>query len=83
MRDELLRRTGRRLTLGAIYVTLVRLDKRGWLSSSLSQPTPVRGGKSKRFFTITDQGIEVVREARKVLDELWQGLPAREPVRGR
>lgn len=78
VRDELEQRTGRSPTLGAIYVTLVRLEKKGWLESELSDPTPVRGGKAKRFFEITDQGIEGLRQARVVYHKLWQGLPAEE-----
>jgi len=76
VRDELETRTGRAPTLGAIYTTLVRLEKKGWLTSSLSDPTPVRGGKSKRYFAITDEGIEGLRQARQAFDALWAGLPA-------
>lgn len=74
VQDELAARTGKSVTVGAIYVTLVRLEKKGWLASALSDPTPVRGGKSKRFFRITDEGIAAVREARAVMDRLWEGL---------
>jgi DNA-binding PadR family transcriptional regulator len=76
VRDELEQRTGRAPTLGAIYTTMVRLEKKGWLTSSLSDPTPVRGGKAKRYFTITDDGIEGLRQARQAFDRLWDGLPA-------
>lgn len=75
VRDEIEERTGRDVAQGAVYVTLVRLEKKGLLRSSLADPTPVRGGKAKRFFGITDTGIEGVRSARRTMDSLWEGLP--------
>lgn len=75
VRDELEATAGRDLAHGAVYVTLVRLEKKGLLSSSLSDPTPVRGGKAKRCFSITPAGILGLRQARRALDALWEGLP--------
>lgn len=75
VRDELEDRTGRDLAHGAVYVTLVRLERKGFLRSSLSDPTPVRGGKAKRCFAITPAGVEGLRDARRALDNLWDGLP--------
>lgn len=80
VRDELERVTGRSIAQGAVYVTLVRLEKKGFLRSRLSDPTPVRGGKAKRLFTILPPGIEGVRAARETMDRLWHGLP--EPAEG-
>lgn len=75
VRDELEDRTGRDLAHGAVYVTLVRLERKGFLRSSLSDPTPVRGGKAKRCFAITPAGVEGLRDARRTLESLWDGLP--------
>ena len=75
VRDELAARTGRSVTQGAIYVTLVRLEKKGFLRSRLADPTPVRGGKSKRYFEITPEGMTGVTAAREEMDRLWEGLP--------
>lgn len=79
VRDELEERTGREIAQGAVYVTLVRLEKKGMLTSRLSDPTPVRGGKAKRFFTITATGMKGVQAARAVMDRLWDGLPDAAP----
>lgn len=76
VRDEIERCTGREIAAGAVYVTLVRLEKKGLLRSSLSDPTPVRGGKAKRYFEILPEGIAGVQAARAALDRLWAGLPA-------
>ena len=80
VRDELEARTGRDIAQGAVYVTLIRLEKKTLLTSRLSDPTPVRGGKAKRFFSITPDGIEGVKAARAAMDRLWDGLP--ETARG-
>ena len=75
VRDELETRTGRKLAQGAVYVTLMRLEKKGLLRSRLASPTPVRGGKAKRFFEILPAGISGVKSARETLERLWEGLP--------
>jgi DNA-binding PadR family transcriptional regulator len=75
VREELETATGRDVAQGAVYITLVRLEKKGWLKSSLSDPTPVRGGKAKRYFQIVPAGIAGVKAARTAMDRLWDGLP--------
>ena len=77
VRDEIESRSGRSVAQGAVYVTLMRLEKKGLLVSRLSDPTPVRGGKAKRLFRITPEGVAGVREVRRVMDRLWDGLPQR------
>ena len=79
VRDELEVRTDRSVAQGAIYVTLVRLEKKGFLRSRLADPTPVRGGKSKRYFEITPEGMAGVKAAREEMDRLWDGLPTTAP----
>lgn len=75
VRDELEARTRRSIAQGAVYVTLIRLEKKGLLRSRLSDPTPVRGGKAKRLFEILPAGVEGLRAARAAMDRLWEGLP--------
>ena len=82
VRDELEARTGRELAQGAVYVTLVRLEKKGLLLSRLADPTPVRGGKAKRYFEITSQGVAGVQAVRRTMDKLWEGLPDVEAAEG-
>ena len=74
IRDEISACTGRRLSTSAIYVTLVRLEREDLVSSSMSDPTPVRGGKAKRFFRIEGAGVEALKRARLDFDRLWNGL---------
>jgi DNA-binding PadR family transcriptional regulator len=82
VRDELEARTAHDVTQGAVYTTLMRLEKKGLVRSRLSDPTPVRGGKAKRIFRITPVGIRGVQETRRAMDRLWDGLPVAEPVEG-
>lgn len=72
--DEIERRTGREISPAAVYVTLRRLEQKGLLSSSMSAPTPERGGKARRCVKVTAAGLESLRLSRQVLDRMWKGL---------
>lgn len=74
IRDAIAEATGRRLTVSAVYSTLVRLEERGLVSSTLTDPAPVRGGKAKRRFTVTPRGISALQAARRDFERLWEGL---------
>ncbi len=71
---EIDERAGRRRTISAIYVTLVRLQDKGLVESRLADPTPVRGGKAKRFFTVTPVGVVALEDSRQAMDRMWEGL---------
>jgi DNA-binding PadR family transcriptional regulator len=66
---------GREVPMGSIYATLERLEKKGFISSSVGEPTPERGGRAKRYFHVTRKGLREVRNAQKALVGLWRGLP--------
>lgn len=72
---ELERIRGREVSVGSVYASLERLEAKGLIVSSLGDPTPERGGKAKRFFRITREGLNQVHETRRVLTRLWQALP--------
>lgn len=72
---ELEKQRGRDVSVGSVYASLERLEAKGLVVSSLGDPTPERGGKAKRFFRITKQGMEQVQETRRVLTRLWRTLP--------
>ena len=74
--DEIERRTGRAVAPAAVYVTLRRLEQKGLLASSMSAPTPERGGKARRCVRVTAAGRESLRAARQALDSMWKGLDA-------
>ena len=73
---ELAGRRGRAVSLGSVYASLERLEIKGLVSSKLGEATPERGGRAKRYFRVTEQGLRSVHETRDVLRKLWRSLPA-------
>lgn len=67
--------TGRRWSVGAIYVPLKRLEQEGLLSSREGDPTPERGGRSKRFYKLSPKGLEALAEVKRLNDALWARAP--------
>ncbi|MEJ2540212.1 MAG: helix-turn-helix transcriptional regulator [Gemmatimonadota bacterium] len=78
MSQELEERVGRRVSRGAVYVTLDRLEAKGLLRSSMSSPRPERGGRRRRVVTVTEAGVEALQESRRALQTLWEGVEALE-----
>jgi DNA-binding PadR family transcriptional regulator len=74
IREELDVQAGRSISLGAIYVTLDRLERKGLVRSRLADPTPERGGKSKRFYAIEPRAVQLLTDTRTALMNLWRGL---------
>jgi DNA-binding PadR family transcriptional regulator len=74
IRREIERRTGRLLTVGALYSTLERLENTGYVTSYYGDPTPERGGRSRRYFKVKPLGLRVLRESRAELAAMWEGL---------
>jgi PadR family transcriptional regulator, regulatory protein PadR len=72
---ELEAQRGRDVSVGSVYAALDRLESKGLVASSLGDPTPERGGKAKRYFRVTNEGLRQVHETRRVLSKLWQALP--------
>ncbi len=72
--DEIVEVTGSNWTLGAIYFPLQRLEEKCFLTSFLGDPSRERGGKSRRYYRITSQGLEALSAARKAQDGMWEGI---------
>jgi len=71
----------RTVMLGAVYAGLERLEQNGLVSSALGAPTPERGGRAKKYFRVTPDGLRAVRRAQRAFTQLWQDIP--ELTRGR
>jgi len=71
---EIEQETGRQVPSGSLSVTLDRLETKGHLRSQMGQTDPSRGGRPKRFVSVTDTGFQAVRESRAALLNLWAGL---------
>ena len=75
IREALKKQANRTMTIGSVHGTLNRLEKKGFASSSYGEPTQVRGGRSKRIFTITASGKKVLERSRDVKVNLWKQIP--------
>lgn len=63
---------GRPVSLGAIYAALDRLARKGFVDSALGDPTPKRGGRRKRYYTVTTEGVTQLENSRRVRDTMWK-----------
>jgi PadR family transcriptional regulator PadR len=72
--QEIEMKSGREVSLGSIYATLDRLEAKGLVVSKLGEPTPERGGRAKKYFSVTAKGVREVRETQRFLKQLWLGL---------
>jgi DNA-binding PadR family transcriptional regulator len=72
---EIERTGGRSVVIGAVYTALERLERNGFVSSSIGEPTPERGGRAKRFFKVTPRGLRAVKDTQRALVALWTDLP--------
>ena len=73
IRREIAERTGRDVSVGAVYTTLERLERKGYVSSRIAEPTAVRGGRAKRYFKIEAPGVRALEDIRKVVSGLTEG----------
>jgi DNA-binding PadR family transcriptional regulator len=67
IRREIVERTGRDVSYGALYTTLERLERKGYVSSRIGEPTPERGGRAKRYFRIEAPGIRALNSSRETI----------------
>jgi DNA-binding PadR family transcriptional regulator len=74
IRREIAERTEREPAPGALYTTLDRLEEKGLVRSEYGDPTPERGGRAKRYFTVTGQGVRAVARAQRAYQRLLRGL---------
>jgi DNA-binding PadR family transcriptional regulator len=67
--------TEEKWSLGSIYMPLDRLKKKGLLDSYLSESTPERGGRHKRIYRLTPEGIKALEKVRRVQMKMWREAP--------
>ena len=66
--------TARAVSLGAIYAALGRLEAKGFLRSAMSEAVAQRGGKPKRVYTVTADGLKTARELHRVRERIWNAI---------
>lgn len=70
-----IRETSRReVARGALYTALDRLEEKGLVDSRMGEPLSRRGGRARRYFSLTARGLVSLRESRRSLLRLWDGL---------
>ena len=76
VRREIQERTGRAVSIGAVYATLERLESKGYVSSFVGDATAERGGRAKRFFRIESDGKRALKDSQDALRKMLAGLNA-------
>jgi DNA-binding PadR family transcriptional regulator len=77
VRREIEQRTGRNLSIGAVYATLERLQSKSYVSSFTGEPTAERGGRAKKYFRIEADGVAALRRSHDAIRNMTAGLRRR------
>jgi DNA-binding PadR family transcriptional regulator len=72
--------TGIALSRGAVYITLDRLEAKGYVASWFTEPMAVRGGKARRVFRLTREGLAAARASKTAVDRLAAGTSLSRPL---
>jgi DNA-binding PadR family transcriptional regulator len=84
IRKEIQKRTGRPVSIGALYATLARLGDKGMVSFTVSDPQPVQGGRARKYCQLTREGKEALHHSAAMLSRMMEGLDlAPQPDGGR
>lgn len=73
--DEMEKRLDRKVSIGSLQTVLRRLEKKGHLSSKFGEATKIRGGKRKRYFTVTSYGRKILETTKEQRLGLWNAIP--------
>ena len=73
--EEMEKRLNRKVSIGALQTVLRRLEKKAMLTSAFGEATKIRGGKRKRYFTVTQDGQKILNEAKDQRLALWRAIP--------
>jgi DNA-binding PadR family transcriptional regulator len=71
--EILVNTTGREVSMAAVYITLTRMEGKGWVAGRSEAPPAGEGGKPRRFFSLTPEGAQALRFLRSQYDRLWEG----------
>lgn len=72
--QEIEERAGGEVAVGSVYSALDRLERKGYVSAWMGEPTPERGGRAKRFYRLEYGGLMALRRSRDLYARLWDGL---------
>ena len=83
IQQELEERAARSVSIGTVYVTLMRLEEKGLARSWMGKPSGERGGKARRHFEVRPEGVLALEASRAVRERMWQGLGEERAARAR
>ncbi len=75
IQEEIDHRMKRSISRGALHTALTRLEEKGFIQSDYGAPTSERGGRRKRFYEVTNSGLETLREAKALREGMWGLIP--------
>ena len=75
IRDQVNKITGKTWSFGATFITLERLVRKRYLTSYLSEPAQKRGGRRKRMYELTREGIRALLDIKKLQESIWDNIP--------
>jgi PadR family transcriptional regulator PadR len=81
IRQEIHARSGRDVSINAVYTTLDRLESKGFLKSWIGEPTPQRGGRRRKFYALRPTGVAALRQAYRAFTAMADGLQSRLEVK--
>jgi len=73
IRREIEKRAARPTSIGALYLTLDRLEQKGLIQSDVGEATPERGGRAKKFFTVNPSGRQMLRQSLMAIGKMAKG----------
>lgn len=74
VRKEIAKRTRRSTARGAVYITLERLEAKGYLDSRLADASPQRGGRARRYYRVLPAGMRALEQSWNAMHRMWEGL---------
>ncbi|MBC7922015.1 MAG: helix-turn-helix transcriptional regulator [Ferruginibacter sp.] len=80
--QALARQTGRAVDFSTVHTTLKRLQEKGFLTSTMGEATPQRGGRRKRLYRLTAPGYQALQQIQQVRSRLWALIPGKLQLEG-
>lgn len=75
IKEEIYKRMNRKISRGALHTSLTRLETKGYIQSAFGESTPVRGGRRKKYYQLTQEGKTVLEAVRSMRESLWKAVP--------
>ena len=75
IQEDLESRMNRKTSRGALQTALTRLEEKGFITSAYGEPTAERGGRRKRYYQVSNKGVETLKEAKELRQDMWKLIP--------